>query len=358
MLKQNVLFEELERKKCSQCREVKPLVDFHKSCNSCDGRTSECAECKNLNNRLRRRGKLRGSLSVETKVLELRKELKSSSQILTGHTWPYPLTVQKINEIINRHYGDNDPLKKYILERIKEDEPAKQIARRLHIQPNYITKLAQKHGIDLWERAKKRKGWIGITKKEREHRAPERRLSIAEDLYCYYLDDMSLEEIALETGFVSSTISKWLKEYIPQYRKESEERLAASLYNKLMKRLKRKSVAFPKEKAFALYCQDILKQYTPRLNVRDLAYMEIDMYIEAEIPIVIELKVVSVKPVMATALGQVITVRQTFKGECQPIICFPNDVHIDTRFKDMAKEIEVIVCNSDELMSIVDGISN
>lgn len=292
-------------------------------------------------------------------IIKMRRDLRPNAEIAKH----LDLHVTTVANFLREYFGEKDPLDLHVIESYRNGEGAKAIARRLNISQSITCRILNSNGIDPWKNylneSSESYRRIGVTKLSlRPCRNPDRPRMIAEDLYCFWLEMGSIEDVAIETGYSAASISGRFTKHIPGYMDASSLRRQQSVNNRKEKAQHHLSKKFNKEKLFQDACASVLVGYTIENNVRGRSTIEIDLLVHDGMGkhVLIECKVRSRKPDLCKALGQSIINKSTFTGVAIPMICLPDDVHFYDSFVEEALALGVYVCQLSSLKTCISKI--
>ena len=170
---------------------------------------------------------------------------------------------------------------------------------------------------------------------------------LAQDLYCWLCDGVSVVDIAIEHEYSrGSAITMLFNKFIPGYQSESAKRRKESLYNKSQKKYKKRSKIFRYEKDFNDYCFNVLKNKGVfcEQNERQSTGFEVDIKTKTHC---YELKVVSKKKDLFTAFGQLI-INSQLSG-LKPVLLIPSDIDIHDDMAPMFRMNDIEIKTEKEL---------
>jgi hypothetical protein len=172
----------------------------------------------------------------------------------------------------------------------------------------------------------------------------------AKDLYCYYLDGMSLVDIARENGHnKSGFLSRLFNEFIQEYRDNSIKRREKAETHRMQVRARKWSKRFRFENEFQNYCSDILKSRNikHKMNDREQTGFEIDILTDQSI---IELKVSTKQKDLFTAFGQ-ISFNHAITQK-RPYLLIPSDCIMKDDIRAMYSLHNIKIITDIDLLSI------
>lgn len=288
-------------------------------------------------------------------IVKMRKELRPSVEIAKH----LQIDATTVRNFLVKAFGDKDPLDLHVLDSFNGGESAMAIGRRLSIKKYVICRILKKQGIDVWKAYLERESQsfreTGVTGlRKRSVRNPNRPRMIAEDLYCFWVEIGSIEEVAIETGWSPSHISRKLNEFIPKYKTDSESRRGESKDNEDCLRQHSLSSEYRTERDFVEACLGQLDGLSVTTNVRGSSSIEIDILVVGRYgDALIECKVRSRKPDLCKALGQAIINGATYERPSRSFICLPNDNRVYDSFGAEAEIAGVTLCRFNQLRECV-----
>lgn len=287
-------------------------------------------------------------------IIKMRRDLRPNAEIAKQLN----LHHSTVANFLREYFGDKDPLDLHVIESYRSGEGAKAIARRLNISQSITCRILKSNGIDPWnnylERDSESYRRIGVTKLAlRPCKNQDRPRLIAEDLYCFWVEMGNIDQVALETGYNSGTISARFNSFIQGYKEQSILRRQQSRHNRKEKANRFLSKEFRSEKLFQDACVAVLDEYMIETNVHGKSSIEIDLLVHDGNGkhVLIECKIRSRKPDLCKALGQSAINRSTYDGVGIPMICLPDDVRTYDSFIEEALGLGVHVCHLKDLRS-------
>lgn len=281
----------------------------------------------------------------EYQVINMRKKLMTNNQIIRNCKF----TAEQIRGLLQAYFKDQDPLNLEIIRLIKAGHSGKSIARDFKIKYRQVAGIAKKFKISLWDEYKK--------KIKKPKRKTINKAELANDLYCLLKTGDRLEDIARENGYrAASFYNRILLENCVDYAEKSKLKKLKQISNKRERESGRISKIFRFEKEMAQYLSIALsKDNIVEFNNRKICKAEIDLLIKKNgFMYLFELKIVSRKIDLATAFGQSIINRETYKSNCtgdvKVGICFARDLKIPIYFKRICKEFNIILCDEDSIL--------
>lgn len=291
-------------------------------------------------------------------IVKMRKELRPTMEI-ANHLH---LDANTIRNFLVKVFADQDPLDLHVIDSFNDGESAKAIGRRLNINKQVICAILKRHGIDPWKAYLDRESEsfkkTGVPDlKKRAVINPDRPRMIAEDLYCFWLEMGSIEEVAFETGYSAASISGKFTKHISGYKESSIVRRQQSKEMKRQRQNQTSSSEFRFESQFSDHCVNLLQGYDVNVGLC-FGLLETDLVIKKNgVVVIVELKVTSKRKEIARALGQLIIQRkESKKANVDLVLCVPDDVAINDDLEQILISTGIHPCSASGLRQLIDRL--
>jgi hypothetical protein len=275
----------------------------------------------------------------ELRIIEMRKKLMSVT-VIRDRTY---YSVSQISGILKRKFKFyEDPFNKHIANLISNGKTINDVCAVNHIPKGSVSRICKAFGVVPVGMSYNGK----IKKKKIDYE------QFSKDLYCYYLDGMSVKEIGVSNGYSNGGfITVLFGRFIKSYKGDSKNRREKSCEKSLDKKRNRLSVKYKNEREFQFKCCELLSdaaiKYDEQVGINGCI---VDVVTKKN---VIELKTTGRKVDIYRAIGQVLCA--SHNNNKRPIICIPSDLSVCGDMKKNLMAMNIILCTEIDLIKQVNG---